>query len=258
MSIILGTVYWQLSISQGLGKFGMLLFAVLQVAFSNLSETPFAVEYKFVAYKHVKAGMYPPWAYTLSATLMQVPTAAIETAAFSLILYFMARRRRRRRRGRVAAAGAGCSKPKRGWGREREKQTKGCKRSLLTAAVLHRRLPAQIATQNVSLKQCWFQGAPRMKPNLGIAKGKPGLLAPALLPVTSPADRLGTLLSGWTPKPMAESGEMQSFSLLPRMPRRTLVNGDWLLTPSWLQLPSRYPGWPTRVSHALRPAVVLA
>lgn len=90
----------------------MLLFAVLQVAFSNFAETPFAVEYKFIAvrpcssqisrpiffflkltslpqYKHINAGMYPPWAYTLSATIVQLPTAVAETAAFSVILYFM-------------------------------------------------------------------------------------------------------------------------------------------------------------------------
>jgi ABC-type multidrug transport system ATPase subunit/ABC-type multidrug transport system permease subunit len=33
--------------------------------------------------------MYPPWAYTLSGTIVQLPTAAVESAAFSVILYFM-------------------------------------------------------------------------------------------------------------------------------------------------------------------------
>jgi energy-coupling factor transporter ATP-binding protein EcfA2 len=89
ISVILGLVWFDLSMSQGLAKFGMLLFCVLQVAFANFSETPFAVEYKYIAYKQIQAGMYPPWAYTLSGTIVQVPTAAIESAAFSVILYFM-------------------------------------------------------------------------------------------------------------------------------------------------------------------------
>lgn len=46
ISAILGSVWFQLDQSQGFAKFGMLLFAALQVAFSNLSETPFAVEFK--------------------------------------------------------------------------------------------------------------------------------------------------------------------------------------------------------------------
>ena len=89
ISVILGSVWFNLSMSQGLSKFGMLLFCVLQVAFANFSETPFAVEYKYIAYKHIQAGMYPPWAYTLSGTIVQIPTAAVESAAFSVILYFM-------------------------------------------------------------------------------------------------------------------------------------------------------------------------
>ena len=89
ISVILGSVWFNLSMSQGLAKFGMLLFCVLQVAFANFSETPFAVEYKYIAYKHIQAGMYPPWAYTLAATIVQLPTAAVESAAFSVILYFM-------------------------------------------------------------------------------------------------------------------------------------------------------------------------
>lgn len=89
ISVILGSVWFDLDMGQGLAKFGMLLFCVLQVAFANFAEVPFAVEYKFIAYKHIQAGMYPPWAYTLSATIVQLPTAAVETAAFSVILYFM-------------------------------------------------------------------------------------------------------------------------------------------------------------------------
>lgn len=89
ISAILGSVWFQLDDSQGFAKFGMLLFAALQVAFSNLSETPFAVEFKYVAYKQMAAGMYPAGAYVASASVVHVPIAAIETAFFSVVLFFM-------------------------------------------------------------------------------------------------------------------------------------------------------------------------
>ena len=89
ISAILGSVWWQLDSSKGFQKFGMLLFATLQVAFSNLSETPFAVEFKYVAYKHMAAGMYPPMAYVAAATCVHIPIAAVECAFFSVVLFFM-------------------------------------------------------------------------------------------------------------------------------------------------------------------------
>jgi ABC-type multidrug transport system ATPase subunit len=89
ISIILGTFWYDLSMSQGLTKFGMLLFSVLQLGFANMGELPYAVENKYVGYKHMSSGMYPAWAYSLAASLVQLPVAAVETAAFSVILYFM-------------------------------------------------------------------------------------------------------------------------------------------------------------------------
>jgi ABC-type multidrug transport system ATPase subunit len=89
ISIILGTFWFDLNMSQGITKYGMLLFSVLQLGFANMGELPYAVENKYVGYKHMASGMYPAWAYSLVASLVQLPVAAIETAAFSLILYFM-------------------------------------------------------------------------------------------------------------------------------------------------------------------------
>lgn len=43
---MLGSVWWRLSPEAGLAKFGLLLFAALQIAFANFSEVPFAVENK--------------------------------------------------------------------------------------------------------------------------------------------------------------------------------------------------------------------
>ena len=67
------------AVSQGLTKYGMLLFSVLQLGFSNMGELPYAVENNYVGYKHTSAGMYPAWAYSLVATIVQLPVAAVET-----------------------------------------------------------------------------------------------------------------------------------------------------------------------------------
>jgi ABC-type multidrug transport system ATPase subunit/ABC-type multidrug transport system permease subunit len=77
-------------VAQGGAKLGLFVFCLAQIAFANFPESTYVVEWKFVAFKQVRAGMYPAWAYTAAATALQVPLAAAESAAFSLILYFMA------------------------------------------------------------------------------------------------------------------------------------------------------------------------
>ena len=59
------------------------------MAFGNFSEVPFAVENKYIAYKHIAAGMYPPLGYVLVGTVVHIPIAMVETAVFSCVLYWM-------------------------------------------------------------------------------------------------------------------------------------------------------------------------
>lgn len=89
MSLIFGSMWFKLSMSEGLQKYGMLLFALLQIAFANLAELPFAVEYKLVACKQIRAGLYPASGYTWACTMTILPIAVVETAVFSAILYNM-------------------------------------------------------------------------------------------------------------------------------------------------------------------------
>ena len=89
MSTIFGSMWFNLNMSEGLQKYGMLLFALLQIAFANLAELPFAVEYKLVACKQIRAGLYPAWGYTYASTLVMIPIAAVETCVFTIILYYM-------------------------------------------------------------------------------------------------------------------------------------------------------------------------
>ena len=88
-SLILGSVWFDLSLDRGFEKLGMLLFCVLHIAFSNFSEMTFSVEQKYVAFKHLDSKLFPELAYLLSWALVHLPIAIIETLIFSCVLYPM-------------------------------------------------------------------------------------------------------------------------------------------------------------------------
>jgi ABC-type multidrug transport system permease subunit len=58
--------------------------------FANFSELPLAVANKYIAYKHISQGMYPPTAFAIVTALVHIPIAAMEAMVFSAIIYFMA------------------------------------------------------------------------------------------------------------------------------------------------------------------------
>ena len=89
ISVILGSVWYNLGRDDYYQKFALFLFGALQVAFTNFSELPYAVENKYIAYKHVAMGMYTPMAYAISCAVVQVPIAAVESLEFSVVMYFM-------------------------------------------------------------------------------------------------------------------------------------------------------------------------
>jgi hypothetical protein len=88
-SMILGLVWLKLGTNQGSAKLGMFVFSLAQISFTNYSEVAFVTDSKHVAYKQARMALYPAWGYTLAQTLVHMPIAALETAFFSIILYFM-------------------------------------------------------------------------------------------------------------------------------------------------------------------------
>ena len=90
VALVLGLVWLKLTTEQGAAKLGLFVFALAQMSFANFPESSWVVEYKYIGLKQMRAGMYPAWAYTAAATVLHMPIAAVESAAFSLILYFMA------------------------------------------------------------------------------------------------------------------------------------------------------------------------
>jgi ABC-type multidrug transport system ATPase subunit len=60
-SLVLGIVWLNLGVEQGGAKLGLFVYALAQIAFANFPEITYCVEWKFVAFKQVRAGMYPAW-----------------------------------------------------------------------------------------------------------------------------------------------------------------------------------------------------
>lgn len=79
-AIILGLIWYNLGVEQGGAKLGMFVFSLAQMAFANFPETAWVVEYKRVALKQIRLGMYPASLYTIAGTLLQA--RAISTFLF--------------------------------------------------------------------------------------------------------------------------------------------------------------------------------
>ena len=89
IAVILGTLFFRLGIDDFYGKFGMLLFALLNSAMGNFTELPAAFEGRNAVYKHLDAGMYPPLSYLVSVVMGFFPIMILETIFFSIPLYFL-------------------------------------------------------------------------------------------------------------------------------------------------------------------------
>ena len=89
IAVILGSLFFRLGLDDFYGKFGMLLFALLNSAMGNFTELPAAFEGRNAVYKHIDAGMYPPLSYLVSVVAGFFPVMVLETLLFSIPLYFM-------------------------------------------------------------------------------------------------------------------------------------------------------------------------
>ena len=89
IAVILGSLFLRLGIDDFYGRFGMLLFALLNSAMGNFTELPAAFEGRNAVYKHIDAGMYPPLSYLVSVVTGFFPVMILETMLFSIPLYFM-------------------------------------------------------------------------------------------------------------------------------------------------------------------------
>ena len=89
MSVVLGGLYYQRSVAQGMTLYGTFLNCLMIMGFSNLSEMAAAVENKYIAYRHVSNGFFPPALYVLTSAITHVPVAVTEVFIFTGVIYGM-------------------------------------------------------------------------------------------------------------------------------------------------------------------------
>lgn len=88
MSLVIGTMFWQLDPSAFVDRLGLVLFACLIPTFANFAEMPIAYLSKSVLYKQLQSGFFPASSYTLGVLLMHFFVAVTEITVFSAIVYF--------------------------------------------------------------------------------------------------------------------------------------------------------------------------
>ena len=86
---LIGLFWFKTPLGNYYQTYGMLLFSILQVGFTNMTELPFALFFKIVAVRQTRSGMYPTWTYPLSGFLSLLPITMVETLVLSLIVYYM-------------------------------------------------------------------------------------------------------------------------------------------------------------------------
>ena len=89
LAAVTGSLWFRSPPARVLTKFGYLLLTCMLAAMGNQGEMPFAVANKFVAYKHMANGMFPPLAYALAHTAAHVPISLLESLTSSAISYWM-------------------------------------------------------------------------------------------------------------------------------------------------------------------------
>ena len=90
IGILIGLFWYKTAVGSYYQTYGLMLFAILQAGFTNMTELPFALFFKGVAVRQTRSGLYPTWTYPVSGFVSIMPITIIETLVLSLIIYYMA------------------------------------------------------------------------------------------------------------------------------------------------------------------------
>lgn len=88
-ALIFGSLFYRLEPSNFYPKIGILLFSIMFFAMGNFTELPASFEGRNAVYKQVDAGMMPTISYMIAIALASVPIILVESALYTVILYFM-------------------------------------------------------------------------------------------------------------------------------------------------------------------------
>lgn len=85
---VFGTLFWQPDEDQFGLRAGIVLFILIYLSFSNLSELPVVFEARRTAYKHIYGGFYTELPYIMSVWIVHLPIAIINSLIASSMIYW--------------------------------------------------------------------------------------------------------------------------------------------------------------------------
>ncbi|CAN0919518.1 Pleiotropic drug resistance protein 1 [Linum grandiflorum] len=88
MTLFLRTEMTRDSVLDGVVYMGALFFIVIMVILNGMVEQSLNIAKLPVFYKQRNYGFYPPWAFSLPPSILQIPTAFLEAAVWVFITYF--------------------------------------------------------------------------------------------------------------------------------------------------------------------------
>ena len=89
MSLILGTLFLEPPRTSFQLKYGLALFSVLFISFTNNAEIPASIQSRSIVYRQTTAGMYNEVAYVISNVLALLPINMLADFLYGTILYWM-------------------------------------------------------------------------------------------------------------------------------------------------------------------------
>ena len=87
-TVVFGTLFWQAPEEDFALRFGIALFILIYLSFSNLSELPVTFQARMTAYKHTLSGFYTELPYIMSVWVVHLPIAIINSTLAASILYW--------------------------------------------------------------------------------------------------------------------------------------------------------------------------
>ncbi len=89
MGLILGSIFYDLDLTEANTRIGCLLFGIIHLSFSNFVSIPWAIEFRSAVQKQLRLGFYPASSFVISVLIMNFPVAVVESVVLGAFIYFM-------------------------------------------------------------------------------------------------------------------------------------------------------------------------
>jgi ABC-type multidrug transport system ATPase subunit/ABC-type multidrug transport system permease subunit len=89
MGLILGSIFYDLDLTEANTRIGCLLFGIIHLSFANFVSIPWAIEFRSAVQKQLRLGFYPASSFVISVLIMNFPVAVVESVVLGAFIYFM-------------------------------------------------------------------------------------------------------------------------------------------------------------------------